>query len=236
MIYENPFKTLTKFELSLWIGSLILIAVSFITCGEFDLLVLCASLLGATALIFVAKGNPLGQILTVIFALFYAVISYRFRYFGEMITYLGMTSPMAITATVQWFKNPYEKGKAEVKIRTLTKKLTAIIWLSAFIVTVVFYFILKALNTPNLFISTVSITTSFLASALTCFRNPFYAFAYAGNDIVLIILWILASAENPAYTPMVICFFIFLINDSYGFINWKRMKKKQAQNIDTAIY
>ena len=230
MIKENPFKTLTKFELSLWIGSLLLIALSFIICGEFDALVLIASLLGATALIFVAKGNPLGQILTVVFALVYAVISYRFRYFGEMITYLGMTSPMAIAAAVQWFKNPFEKGKAEVKIRTLSKKLCALMWLLTAVVTFIFYFILKALETPNLFMSTVSISTSFLASALTFFRNPFYALAYAANDVVLIILWILASVKNPVYIPMVICFVIFLINDSYGFINWRKMKKKQQRS------
>ncbi len=235
MIKENPFKTLTKFELSLWISSLILIAVSFIICGKFDMLVLIASLLGATALIFVAKGNPLGQILTVIFALVYAVISYRFRYFGEMITYLGMTSPMAIAATVQWFKNPFEKGKAEVKIRTLTKKISVLMWCLTAIVTFLFYFILKALETPNLFMSTVSIATSFLASALTFFRSPFYALAYAANDIVLIILWILASIENPVYAPMVICFLIFLINDSYGFINWRKMMKKQNQKVDTEL-
>lgn len=230
MIKENPFKTLTKFELSLWIGSLLLIALSFIICGEFDVLVLIASLLGATALIFVAKGNPLGQILTVVFALVYAVISYRFRYFGEMITYLGMTSPMAIAAAVQWFKNPFEKGKAEVKIRTLSKKLCALMWLLTAAVTFIFYFILKTLETPNLFMSTVSISTSFLASALTFFRNPFYALAYAANDVVLIILWILASVKNPVYIPMVICFVIFLINDSYGFINWRKMKKKQQRS------
>ena len=92
----NPFKTLSKFELGLWISSLILITVTFVVGAEFDFLVLIASLIGATALIFVAKGDPLGQILTVVFALIYSVISNRFSNFGEKITYLGMTSPMAI--------------------------------------------------------------------------------------------------------------------------------------------
>ena len=223
----NPFKTLSKFELGLWIGSLILITVTFVVGAEFDFLVLIASLIGATALIFVAKGDPLGQVLTVVFALIYSVISYRFRYFGEMITYLGMTSPMAILAAVEWFKNPFEKGKSEVEIKKLSKKACVILWVLTLIVTVIFHFILKAFDTPNLFMSTVSITTSFLASALTFLRSPFYALAYAGNDIVLIVLWILASIVDPSYIPMVMCFVIFLINDSYGFINWRRMKKRQ---------
>ena len=110
MSEKNPFKTLNRFEWLLWICSNLIIIASFLLGKEFDLLVLTASLIGATALIFVAKGNPFGQIMTVVFAVFYAVISYRFKYYGEMITYLGMTSPMAIAATVEWFKNLFEKG------------------------------------------------------------------------------------------------------------------------------
>ncbi len=227
MKIRTSFKTLSKFELGLWIGSLILITVTFVVGAEFDFLVLIASLIGATALIFVAKGDPFGQVLTVVFALIYSVISYRFRYFGEMITYLGMTSPMAILAAVEWFKNPFEKGKSEVEIKKLSKKACVILWVLTLIVTVIFHFILKAFDTPNLLMSTVSITTSFLASALTFLRSPFYALAYTGNDIVLIVLWILASIVDPSYIPMVMCFVIFLINDSYGFINWRRMKKRQ---------
>ena len=38
---------------------------------------------------------------------------------------------------------------------------------------------------------------------LTIFRSPYYAVAYSFNDIVLIILWVLATIENPAYFCMV---------------------------------
>ena len=59
------------------------------------------------------------------------------------------------------------------------------------------------------------------------FRSPFYAVAYAANDIVLIILWVLASLENISYLPMVMCFAMFLLNDMYGFINWRKMSVRQ---------
>ena len=70
--------------------------------------------------------------------------------------------------------------------------------------------------------STISVTTSFAAAALTMLRSSYYALAYAMNDIVLIILWIIASMENRMYVPMVINFMVFLINDLYGFVNWKK--------------
>ena len=41
-----------------------------------------------------------GSALMIIFSLFYGYISYTFSYFGEMITYLGMTAPMALFAFI----------------------------------------------------------------------------------------------------------------------------------------
>ncbi|MBQ7836432.1 MAG: nicotinamide mononucleotide transporter [Clostridia bacterium] len=224
----NPFKELDLFEKILWCSSLAVIIISFVIGGGSNYLTLAASLIGATALIFVAKGNVFGQIMTVVFALFYAVISFEQSYFGEMITYLFMTSPMAIWAAVEWIKNPYEKGRSEVKVAKLTKKKIVIMLVTCAAVTLLFYYILKALDTQSLVFSTVSVTTSFLACALTLLRSPYYALGYSANDMVLIILWIIATVKDIAYLPMVICFAVFLVNDLYGFYNWKRMQKRQG--------
>ncbi len=223
----NLFRELDRFELILWISSLVTIAVSFIIGGGGNYLTLIASLIGATALIFVAKGRVFGQIMTVVFALFYAVISWHFRYYGEMITYLFMTSPMAIWTAVEWLRNPYEEGKGEVKVASLTKGKMTVVFIVCTAVTFVFYFILKKLSTGSLLLSTVSIATSFLACALTLLRSPYYALGYSVNDAVLILLWIIATAEDITYLPMVICFVVFLVNDLYGFCNWRRMLKHQ---------
>ena len=227
MRQTNPFRELDRFEAGLWLGSLAVIAVSFAVGGG-NYLTLAASLIGATALIFVAKGQVFGQIMTVVFALFYSVISLEQSYYGEMITYLFMTSPMAIWAAVEWLRNPYEKGKGEVKVARLTKGKLIVVAVSCVAVTAVFYFILKALDTESLFFSTVSIATSFIACALTLLRSPYYALGYSANDIVLIILWVMATVKDISYLPMVICFVIFLINDLYGFYNWKRMQRRQG--------
>lgn len=229
--YLASFHTLTKFERGLWMTSLAVTLLpyllSYLFSGSGDLLNLIASLIGVTALIFVAKGHVLGQLLTVVFSVFYGIISVIFTYYGEMITYLFMTTPMAIVAAIEWIKNPY-KDTQEVKVHKVTKKQLAIMWLLAIVITALFYFILKALNTANLFFSTLSITTSFVASYLTFLRSPYYAIGYSANDIVLIILWILASVEDISYLPMVACFVMFLFNDLYGFYNWRKMQKRQV--------
>ena len=177
--------------------------------------------IGVTALIFAAKGNVWSQILMTIFCILYAVISWRFCYWGEMITYLGMSLPMSVWSIITWAKNSSESGNS-VAIQKLTLKHIAGLIMFGILITLIFYFILRALNTPNIVFSTISITTSFLASALTLLRSSYYALGYASNDIVLIVLWILASFKNPVYLPVAFNFMIFLINDLYGFISWKK--------------
>ncbi len=226
MRLSNPFKDLTKFELVLWLVSVVVIIGSFVISGGEDVLTIIASLIGVTALIFVAKGYVLGQVLTVAFAVFYGIISFFFRYYGEMITYLCMTAPIAVMAVVSWVRNPFE-GTKEVKVNRVTRKQLTTMWVLAVIITVAFYFILKALGNANLLFSTISITTSFVASYLTYLRSPYYAVGYSANDIVLIVLWTMATMENISYLPMVLCFVMFLANDLYGFYNWRRMSKRQ---------
>lgn len=220
----------TKAEIQLWSISVILIFVSFIIFDRESILTLIASLIGVTSLIFNAKGNPFGQFLMVVFSVLYGIISFTFSYYGEMITYLGMTAPMAVFALISWIKNPYDGNKSEVKVNRLKKKEIVFMLLLTAVITFIFYFILAAFNTANLIPSTISVTTSFLAVYLTFRRSAFYAAAYAANDVVLITLWLMAALSNIAYLSVVICFVIFLINDVYGFINWSKMQKRQEAN------
>ena len=224
----NPFKSLTKKEWLLYILSVLTVTVSNFLTGKIDPINLSATLVGVTALIFIAKGDVLGQILTVIFAVLYSITSCRFQYWGEMITYMGMTAPIASVSVISWLRHPYEKGKNVVKIHKMTAKQIGLMLFLTAAVTAFFYFILKHFSTPNLIISTVSITTSFLASYLMFFRNSYYALAYAANDIVLITLWVLATLSDVSYLPMILCFTMFFINDLYGFISWKKREKEQG--------
>ena len=215
-------------ELILWSVSVAFIVVSFCIFDRESYLTLVASLIGVTSLIFNAKGNPIGQALMIVFSLLYGIISYTFAYYGEMITYLGMTMPMAVFALIAWLKNPYKGNMAEVKVNSIGKAEQLLMWLLTVGVTVVFYFILDYFNTANIVPSTLSVTTSFLAVYLTFRRCPTFALAYAANDIVLIVLWVLASLADIRYISVVVCFIAFLFNDIYGYISWQRMKRRQS--------
>ena len=220
----------TKTEKGIWVGSVILITLSFLFFDRGSYLNLISSLIGVTSLIYCAKGNPFGQVLIIIFSLLYGIISYACRYYGEVATYVGMTLPMAIIALVEWVRHPFKGNKSEVEVRKITLKDHIIMWSLAAVVTATFYFILKYFNTANLAFSTLSVTTSFVAVYLTSRRSPYYAIAYAANDVVLIVLWLLASLKDVKYVSVLACFTAFLVNDIYGFINWRRMEKRQQEN------
>ncbi len=221
------FSAFSKVERGLWCGSVILIVAAFLLFDRVGYLTLVASLIGVTSLILAAKGNPISQILMIVFSVLYGILSWQCRYYGEMATYLGMTLPMAVLALVSWFRHPFEGNRHEVAVYRLRPAEWAGMAMLTAAVTVVLYFLLRGFGTANLLPSTVSVTTSFAAAYLTFRRSPYYALAYAANDAVLIVLWVLMALEDRSYISVTACFAAFLVNDLYGFICWRKMEKRQ---------
>lgn len=218
-----------RFEKRLWMVSILAILLSYALFDRGNPLTLTASLIGATSLIFNAVGNPVGQFLMVVFSLLYGVISWSFAYYGEMLTYLGMTGPMALVALISWLRHPFQGNAAQVRVDRIHPWEWPLLILLTAAVTAVFYFILAWFHTANLALSTLSVSTSFAAVYLTARRSPWYALAYAANDVVLIFLWALASMVNRSYLSVMVCFVMFLANDLYGFFSWRKMARRQAE-------
>ncbi len=223
------FKYFTTVEKLMWSCSTTLIILSYLLFDRSSGMTLAASLIGVTALIFIAKGNPIGPALMVVFSVFYGIISYSFAYYGEMITYLGMSLPMSLISLIEWMRHPFHGNHAQVQIEGIRKREIPLMCLLTVAVTVILGVVLAHFHTANLPISIFSVSTSFFAVYLCFRRDPHYALAYAVNDTVLIIMWILASFQEIRYLSVVICFLVFLIHDTYGYWNWMRMRTKQAQ-------
>lgn len=224
-------KYFSKKEIVLWSSSVAVIVSSFCIFDGTSAFTPAASLIGVTSLILCAKGNPLGQVLMIVFSLLYGGISFSSAYYGEMITYLGMTMPMAVISLISWLKNPYNGKKSEVKVNNMKKKEVAGMCAMTVPVTFGLYLVLDYFHTANIVPGTISVATSFIAAYLTFKRSPYFALAYAANDVVLIFLWILASRRDTGYVSVVVCFVVFLINDLYGFISWRKMKQRQETEL-----
>ena len=224
---KNLFKGFERKEWILYGLSLLVVVGSNFFSNNIDFINILASILGVTTLIFIAKGRVFGQVLAVLFGVLYSISALRLKYYSEIITYLGMSVPIAIFSIITWLKNPSGNNDGAVKIRKFSIREFLFLLLLTSIVTLTFYFVLKALNTPSLLVATISISTSFAASYLLLRRISCYAIAYVLNDVVLIVLWSIASLENLENLTMVACFTMFLLNDLYAFVRWKLREKQQ---------
>ncbi len=227
MKLKTTIQSLTLFERLLWFTSAFVITISFLFSGG-NGLTLIASLLGVSALIFMARGYPLGQLLMALFSIVYALISWTYGYYGEMMIYLGKALPVSLVVMFAWLRHPFTNGNPEIEIRHVSLKKSLLIMALAPFVTALFYLILRAFNTPNLMISTLSITTSFVAASFMYLRSPYFALLFGLNDVVLITLWSLATIDDITYLPMVILFTTFLANDIYAYISWTRIQVRQG--------
>lgn len=221
------FRYFSKWEWILWLGSISVLLVSFWAFEGQSPFSFTASLIGVTALILCAKGNPIGQILMILFSLLYSFVSLEQRYYGEMVTYAGMSLPMSVISLIEWLRHPYKGDRAQVRVRRISKRECLLCSVLTLAVTAVFFFILREWGTAQLPASTLSVATSFAAVYLTFRRDPRFAFAYALNDVVLLALWIPAAWTNRKHLAVVLCFAVFLINDLYAFFNWLKMEKRQ---------
>lgn len=183
---KKPVNYFSRNEIILWCSSMIFVVMSFFIFDRENYLTINCIIDRCYISYLQCQREPFGQFLMIIFSLLYGIISFTFAYYGEMLTYLGMTMPMAIFALISWLRNPYNGNKSEVKVNSISKKETAFMWVITIAIAAVFYFILEIFNTAYIIPSTISVATSFLAVYLTFRRSSYYALAYAANDVVLL--------------------------------------------------
>ncbi len=226
--FEKKEKRLTAIEKVLLLLSFASPIAAFIAFQSNDYLNLASSLIGIATLFLLAKANCIGTIVSMAFSISYAIVSYRFRYYGEMMLYLFLYLPIEVFTLIVWFRNRYGNGH-QVKVERTRGIDFAIGSMLAAAVTFGAYFLLRELGTENLIWSTVSVFTSMIACYFLLRRTSFYAIFYSINDVILIILWVHAAIKDSSYACMAVCFTCFLANDLYGFFSWTRIRNLQAE-------
>ena len=179
-----------------------------------------------TALL-LAKGKNLGQVFGIVITILYSIVSFNNKFYGEVIIYLFMMFPMYIIGIISWFRHK-NKETDSVEVNKISKKewiIVAIVFVAVF---VGIYYLLKAFNTNELVVSTISVLASLFAIYLQSRRSRFSFSFYMINDIILMVLWgIPVISGNLILLPMVFNPIINFINDSYGFYNWKKLENQQ---------
>ena len=225
---KNFFKSWNLFEKLFLLISLIIIIVCYFLGADRNILSLITSILGVITVIFGAKGLVWAPIINLMYNIVYIILSYTQGFYGEVIIYIFFMTPINIAMIISWLKNKSKQDENIVEVNKVSKKEYIILFIVTLFVTVGFYYLLKALNTSALLISTISLIDSFIATYLLYRRCSNYALSYIVNDIILIGLWSFSLKNNgSAYLPMILSFVVFLVNDIYGFISWKKREKEQ---------
>lgn len=208
--------------ISVFVLATIIIGIIF----QSSLLIISYSVVGIISIFLLTKGLFVGNVLQVIAAIVYAIISFKNQYYGEMITCLFITIPVYCASIFTWLKNK-DKASSVVKVNKLKLKEYLIVLLASVVIYVLLYFMLKAFNTANLIFSTLSMTIGVVASYLVLRRSEFNFVCYLTNNIVCIILWCTVSLTDAAYFPTMVNYVVFLLLNISGVINWIKLKKEQ---------
>lgn len=219
-------KDWNKSEKILLFGSIILVSLVAIIFKS-DLLTTICSIEGIITVLLLAKGKNLGQVFGIIITILYSIVSFKNKFYGEVIIYIVLMLPMYIIGIISWARHTNKKTNT-VDVNIINGKE----WLLACIIVIVIfigiYHLLKSFNTNELIVSTISVVASLFAVYLQIRRSRFSFYFYIINDLILFLLWgIPVIHGNLLILPMVFNPIINLINDSYGVYNWKRLEKEQ---------
>ena len=126
-----------------------------------------------------------------------------------------------------WINHKNKKTNS-VEINFIKKKEWIIVSFVFALVFVGIYYLLKAFNTNELIVSTISVLASLFAVYLQIRRSKYSFSFYIVNDIILMFLWGIPVVRGSFILfPMLLNPTINLINDTYGFYNWKKTEKIQ---------
>ena len=226
-MFKKLFENWNLFEYILLGISWTAIIVSFFLETEKNYLSFFTSLLGVYSVILIAKGLLLAPITDIAYNVLYAILAFTQRYYGESIIYVFLMIPISSIAIYQWLHHKDENNKSYVRVNKIFLKEFVILIVLTILLSFLFFFLLRALNTNNLVISTISLSTSVLASYFFLRRSSFYALFFILNDIILIGMWsMILFSVGIEYLPTVISLVAFFVNDIYGFVIWKKKEKK----------
>ena len=194
-----------------------------------DILTTSCSIIDILAMLLIAKGKNIGQLLGILITVLYSIVSFKNGFYGEVIIYIFMMLPMYLIGIVSWIKHK-NKETNSVEINNIYKSEWIIVSIVSVIVFIGVYYLLKAFNTNELLVSTLSVLASLFGIFFQIRRSRYAFIFYIINDIILAILWGIPVINGefsllPIFLDPV---FIFL-NDMYGFYNWTRLEKKQKE-------
>ena len=190
--------------------------------------VFVSTILGLLCVFTQAKGKIATQFIGVIYFCFYIFISYTQKYYGESILYLTIMLPMYIYGIIHWLSHKDKQDNVVLVRSNLPLKEWIYAGIGFLVVSTGVFFLLRALNTAQLVVSTLSFVSMLPAVYLLIRRCKWNQVAFLVNDFIVPILWIFLITEGKYYFLPLCIYHIFQVTyDIYGLIEWIKLEKKQ---------
>ncbi|MEI0592681.1 nicotinamide riboside transporter PnuC [Brachyspira pilosicoli] len=225
------FKDWSLFE-KLWLLFVITVQVVAWILNKDTIFMLILTLTGSLNLVLGAKGKIAGLYFAIINSVLYAWSCMKIPLYGEVMYNVLYSIPVSATVIFMWKKNKTSDG--EVKFRTMSLKLGAIIVLATIAGTFGYAEILKLMGGNFAFMDSLTTVVAVVASMLYLLRFSEQWLMWVLVNALSIIMWVMVFASGDKTVFMIIILkSINLLNSLYGYINWKRISKRISKNTET---
>lgn len=224
------FKDWTLWE-KLWLGMFTLIIIGLSIYWQDKLMGVICSLTGIWCVVLVAKGRISNYWVGIVNIILYAIISYGYKYYGEVMLNAFYFLPMQFVGAYIWIKNKKSGTKDNVIVKFLTNK-QRVLWSIISILGIIGYgLVLKHLGGSLPFIDSMSTVLSIIAMILMAWRFMEQWILWIVVDVVTIILWFAVMVNGGNDISILLMWVAYLINAVYGMSNWIQMYKLQKSGV-----
>lgn len=215
---------------------LLVTVTGIVTCATLfkpNYIIVLNSIFGIVTAFFLAKGFLLANYCGIIQLVFYCVMCFQNRYFGEVILNFAIVAPTYVLSIVTWHKNRV-KNVGVIKVNNKIDWKEFVIAAASFAgVACGAYFVLRSLGTNQLALSTLSVYFVLLYSYLAIRRSEFNFFFRIGCDMISLCLWlaVLIGSGNVEWQYLITVFnyVLYLTSDFFGIYNWTHLKRAQTK-------
>ena len=214
-----------------WSVAWLIIATSIIVglsiYGHDNWMSFCAAVSGVWCVILTGMGKRSSFILGLINIIFYGILSYYAKYYGEVMLNFFYFLPMNIWGWFAWKKHMNEKSGEVIK-RKLGLKKSVLIYALTAISIFIYGLILKKLGGNLPYMDSMSTVVSVVAQILSIRRLREQWVLWIVVDVVTVIMWAVHVANHGDGVATLTMWCVYLVNACIMYGRWYRETKNHA--------
>ena len=188
---------------------------------------LLSAITGVWCVILTGKGKRSSFIFGLINVIFYAIVAFQAKYYGEVMLNVIYYLPMNFVGWFAWKKHMNDDTGEVVKERLTFKKSVIVYALTAAAI-FIYGLILKALGGNLPYIDSMSTVISVVAQILSIKRLMEQWVRWIVVDVVTVIMWAVHFAQGGETIATLAMWSVYLVNAFIMFIRWYKESKKNA--------